>query len=100
MSRIDIPHSWKCYTSTKHPESSELVDTVAWFEHDSGAEIVIWQGNIQDLDDNERFQVEIRSKEDKILDVEGFEETEKTKAYSFAQSQMEMYPVQEVITED
>lgn len=100
MANIDIPHGWKAHTIKSHPESSDLVGTVAWFEHDDGAEIVVWEGEINDLAENERFQVEVRSPEQEILKSEGFEKTEKCKAYNFAQSQMEMYPVQEVIKED
>lgn len=100
MTDIDIPRGWKGYTARKHPESTDLVDTVAWFKNESDAEVVIWEGQITDLDENERFQVEVRSPDGEILDTSGFEETEKEKAYSFAQDQMEMYPVQEVIKEE
>lgn len=100
MVDISIPHNWKCYTDREHPESSDLVNTVAWFEHQEGSEIIIWSGEITELSEEYKYYVELRDSDSVILTSEGFESENKDDAYYFAQEQMEMYPVQEVVKEE
>lgn len=97
MEQIDVPYNWEDKTTKDHPESSTLVNSIARFTHTSGAEVVIWKGSKAELSGDNRYQVELRDSDGTIIDLKGFSVGSKNSVYSYAQAQMEMYPVQEVL---
>lgn len=75
MLNIETPDTWT--DKGRHPEHGVSAKSVAYFEHESGVELMVWQGvkvgsAVYDITEEDEYSVELMDGDD-ILVGEAFE---------------------------
>lgn len=98
---ISVPIGWDEKTESSHPEETRRVNLAHWFEHDSGAEVFLWESRKRTTlrKANYCYILEVRNPHGTVLYKSEYDKSENNNINYDLENQMDMYPTQEIWSE-